>query len=172
MTESNSTPNDVVKWTTIPRWRKQSYVALACLMLPPVGLWLLWRGPTWRNKNGVISAVRRWEKVLITTLFVAAAFVQIATYSGRNAVPGELPSCDAPSTIRSLKSAVETSVAGRTKGLRLIEVEAPGQVEWNEEPQKRWCRGNAITNGGNQYIMYELRWLDRTKGRWLIEWRM
>lgn len=172
MTESISTSNESVEWATIPRWRRQTCVVLACLIFPPVGLWLLWRGPTWRRKRGVVSAVRRWEKVLITVLFVVAAGIQIVTYGGRNAVLVDLPSCDAPSTIRSLKAAVETSVAGRTKGLQLIEVEVPVQIEWTDEPPKRWCRGNAITNGGNQSVTYELRWLDRTKGRWLIEWRM
>lgn len=172
MSEIKLTAADTPEWSAIPLRRKQWFAGVISLILMPAGLWLMWSGPTWRKTKGAVEQVRRWEKLLITVLALFVFGLQVAKLAGGGIVATELPACDAPTTIRSLKSSVETSPAGRTQGLRLIEVEAPSEAAWNETPPMRSCRASAVTNGGNRSITYELRWLEREKGRWLVQWRM
>ncbi len=155
---------------TIPLSRKHWFVVLACLVFFPLGLLLLWRGPTYRRKKGVWEPVPRRDKLIITVLGLVVIGFQISRIGGGKI--DSLPLCDASATLRTLKGAVESSPAGRTQGLRLIEVEKPHETSWDPTEQVRLCAGEAITNGATLPMEYRLRWLDKNKGRWLVEYQI
>lgn len=154
----------------IPVTRKQWFALLACLVFPPLGLFLLWRGPTYRRNKGVWEPVPRRDKLIITVLGLIVIGFQLSRIGGGKI--DSLPLCDASATLRSLKGAVENSPAGRTQGLRLIEVENPHETAWSSTEQVRLCAGDAVTNGATLPIQYRLRWLDQGKGRWLVEFQI
>lgn len=155
---------------TIPLSRKHWFVVLACLVFFPLGLFLLWRGPTYRRKKGVWEPVPRRDKIIITILALGLIGLNLIRFGGGKAE--SLPLCDASVTLRTLKGAVESSPAGRTQGLRLIEVTSPHETSWNPTEQVRLCAGEAITNGATMPMEYRLRWLDKNKGRWLVDYQI
>ncbi len=81
----------------------------------------------------------------------------------------ELPECADAITLKTLKYAVENSPNSKIFSIKLLETKDPVELAWSLKQQMRTCRVAAFTNGGEQPLVFTIRWLDRSAGKWYLQ---
>lgn len=161
-------------WDQIPFYRKGLVATLAMLLFIPLGLLIIWTGPVYTRRKGQVVPQRRRDKVILSVLGIVILVFNGAKFASgdREARVTEIPACSDPAVARTLKSAVKNSPVGKTRGVEVLQVESLAEVDWYPDRQVRNCAGSVVTNGGRMGAIVTLTWRDRTKGTWLLEFKL
>jgi len=155
----------------IPFYRRHWFFLTSWLLLTPIGLLILWTGPIYQTRKGVVSTMRRRDKVVFSIIGVLWLLFSLAKLGG-GAGATEIPACDASAATDLLKSAVKDSPVGRQTGLEVLSLKNIQEAGWSQAAQTRLCQAMAFTNGGSRQISYRLTWADRSEGQIALEFQM
>jgi len=144
-------------------YRRHWFFLASWLLLTPLGLLILWTGPIYQSRKGVVSTMRRRDKIVFSIIGVLWLLFSLAKLGG-GAGATEIPTCDASDATDLVMSAVKNSPAGRQTGLEILNLKNIQEAGWSNAAQIRTCQAMAFTNGGTRQIAYRLTWLDRSKG--------
>lgn len=67
-----------------------------------------------------------------------------------------IPGCDSRVAESVVRDAIENGVASRLVNLRLLALQAPSEVSYNEAKLERRCKAKALLNSGTAAIKYRL----------------
>jgi hypothetical protein len=81
----------------------------------------------------------------------------------------ELPQCGDQIAIDTLKSAVADSPTSKLISLKLLDAKDGKEIGWSSDQQKRTCRITAFTNAGEQSLIFSMKWIDRSTGKWFLQ---
>jgi hypothetical protein len=81
----------------------------------------------------------------------------------------ELPNCGDEVTLTTLKSAVADAPTNKFLNVKLLEVTNPVELKWLAEEQVRTCRVTAFTNGGEEPLLFTMKWIDRPARKWYLQ---
>ena len=80
-----------------------------------------------------------------------------------------LPTCDSADAESVVRDAIENSVQSRLVNHRLLSLQNPSELSYNEKKMTRMCKGTAILNSGDVAIRYRLYKVDDTDATFFVE---
>ncbi len=102
------------------------------------------------------TPAKRGHGVLTGALLVFVCLIGVG-YCATLARPATtIPVCDSRVAESVVRDAIENGVASRLVNLRLLALQAPSEVSYNEAKLERRCKAKALLNSGTAAIKYRL----------------